>query len=169
MKKLIPALFILIVIACNNKKNASDYGSAFSKIIVSDDGLFRGAHMGEKPENIKAREKANLIDEDGIYYLYYDESISETDFYNVAYYFDESGLYEIMFDANFEKQGESEELFNNFSNYYTDRFGQAKKEENYHIWKTSSGNSKNVEIALVNNSTDNGGGYLSLIITNYDY
>ncbi|HET6244451.1 MAG: hypothetical protein H0V01_06900 [Bacteroidetes bacterium] len=171
-KKIIIRLFSVILFAgissCNQTSDLSEYGETFEKIILSKDGSFRSINIGESIEAVKAKETGNLVEEDTDY-LHYDVELNKTDYYNITYYFDGSGLYETMFDATFDKKSSAEELFKNFSAFYSNQYGEPKNEEGFHIWETSSAASKKIEIALSNNSGGTENGYISLIISNYDY
>lgn len=170
-KKLFIPLFSVILIttiySCNQNTDDS-VENKFEKIILTGEGIFRNINIGESLETVKAKETGKLVEED-IDYLYYDVELDSTDYYNISYYFDNSGLYETMFDATFNKKSDAEELFNNLNGYYSKRYGEPTNEEGFYIWETSSDVSKKIEIALVNNSEGTENGYVSLIISNYDY
>ncbi|MDQ3193316.1 MAG: hypothetical protein M3Q58_17165 [Bacteroidota bacterium] len=169
-KKLIFPLFsiILATMIYSCKPEVSEYGDKFENIVLTGEGIFRNVNIGETLEAVKSKEKGKLVEEDTDY-LYYDFEINSTDYYNISYYFDNTGLYETMFDATFDKKADAQELFNNFNDYYTKLYGKPKNEEGFLIWQTSSDVSNKIEIALVNNSTGNENGYVSLIISNFDY
>lgn len=159
---------LLFLVSCDRNNKLSEKGEMLEKIILTEEGHFRGITIGDKIDKVKNVEKAALADEDKDY-LYYDINLNENDFYNIAYSFDESGLYEIMVDVNFDNKAEVEELFNSFDKYFTDKYGEGFMEENFTIWKTSSDVSKQIEIAMTNNIEDSGEGYLSIAISNYSY
>ena len=159
-------LTTLFFASCNGNGDVSENGEMFEKIILKEEGHFRGAVIGDKIDKVKKGEEAVLSEEDKDY-LYYDVSINENDYYNVAYYFNENGLYEIMVDVNFDSKAEMEDLYNSFNKYFTSKYGEGIIEENFIIWKESPDASKQIEIAMTNNIEDSGEGYLSITISSY--
>jgi hypothetical protein len=160
-------LFALLLFSCKTK-SISEYGNLFESVVVTSEGHLRGISIGESIEVVKDTEKAKIMEEEADY-LFYDHSMNENEFYSVAYYFDNSGLYEIMLDATLENEKRGNELFTSFHSFFTERHGNPKIEEDYYIWKTTSDLSKHIEIALKNNSLPNEKGYVSVIVSNYDY
>lgn len=157
----------IVFVSCNTG-GLSGESELFKKIVINEDGHFRGIAIGDKIENVKTTEKATLTDED-VDYLYYDISINDQDFYSIAYYFDENGLYEIMADMDFDTKEEVDELVANFTEHFTKKYGKNSIEDDYSIWKTSSDASKQIEIAMTSNVNESGGGYLSIAISDYAY
>ena len=171
-KRYVISLFAIIIAvfisSCNQKPDISSHGNTFKEIILTGEGNFRGISIGENIEKVKGKEKAKLVTEEKDY-LYYNLPLDSSNFFDLSYYFDYSGLYEIMFDATFDKKTKADELFKSFYDYYTAQYGTPQIQEKFHIWKTSSSISKHIEIALVNKSEIPENGYISLIISNYDY
>lgn len=170
-------LILMVLSSCRQKPEVSEYGQNFQHIFVSDSGHFRGVNIGDDIERVKQIEKGTLIEEQSNYLLYQDK-LDEDDKFDVAYYFDKSGLYTINFRGNFESETKSREVFNSFHDYYSKVYGKPQKQEAYSVWKTKSNLSDHIEIALINHDiskethgqkTEKGGGFISLSIMNYDY
>lgn len=170
MFKKLPAALVLLMIffsSCRTK-DVSEYGDLLKPVMITDEGHLRGVSIGDDIEKVKNTEQAKLVEEESDY-LYYDQQLNEDDFLNVAYYFDHTGLYEIMLDVTFEQELKANELFTSLHNFYTERHGNPKIEEGYYIWKTTSEVSTHIEIALKNTSPGNEKGFVTLIISNFDY
>jgi hypothetical protein len=160
-------LLSLLLFSCRTK-DVSEYGNLFESVVITDDGQLRGASIGDDLEKIKNIEQAKIVEEESDY-LFYDQSLNENEYFNVAYYFDNTGLYEIMLDVTLENEKKGNDLFTSFHNFFTERHGNPKMEEGFYIWKTTSDVSEHIEIALKNNSKPNESGYVSVIVSNYDY
>ncbi len=179
-KNLLFPLFLLFAIlqtSCQQKPQVAAYDETFQSIFVSDEGQFRGVSIGDDIETVKQVEKGNLIEEQPNYLLYQD-TLSKADVFDVAYYFDPSGLYTINFRGNFDEEQKANEVFTNFHDYYTRLHGNPKIRDGYYTWKTKSEKSKHIDISLINHPTKQEyhgemvgeeGGFISLSIMNYDY
>jgi hypothetical protein len=168
---------ILLVHSCKQKPQVAAYNETFQSIFVSDEGQFRGVNIGDDMETVKQVEKGTLIEEQPNYLLYQD-TLGQQDLFDVAYYFDPSGLYTINFRGNFKQEQRANEVFTSFHDYYTRLHGNPSIRDGYYTWKTKSEKSEHIEISLINHRTQidihgtlegQEGGFISLSIMNYDY
>jgi hypothetical protein len=181
MKKNLSGIVLLFIvllqISCTQKPEVAAYDETFQNIFVSDSGQFRGVNIGDNLETVRQTERGTLIEAQPNYLLYQD-TLGRNDTFDVAYYFDPSGLYTINFRGNFNKTERANQVFTSFNDYYTRLHGNPSIRDGYYTWKTSSEKSKHIEISLINHNTmmevhgkmeGKEGGFISLSIMNYDY
>jgi hypothetical protein len=166
-----------LITACKDKPQVATYDETFQYIFLSDEGHFRGVSIGDDIETVKKAEKGEQIEEQYNYLLFQD-TLDAQDKFDIAYYFDKSGVYTINFRGNFSSEEKSNGVFMNLQDYYTRLYGKPAIQDAYYIWKTKSEKSAHIEIALINHATSRQlhgetvgkeGAFLSLSILNYDY
>jgi hypothetical protein len=168
-KYLLLVFVSLMLFSCRQKPKIEDYGNNFlQEIIVTEEGHFRGMSIGDDIEKVRSGETAELIENERNY-LFYSQKINDADYYNVAYYFDKSGLFDINFTSNFASKQNADALFIDLKDYFEKLYGDPKSEQDYLVWRTKSDVSNNIEIAMIAHQDTLQGGFINLTIMNYDY
>lgn len=165
---LLSIVCVFLLFSCNNVSDSLKEPTDFEKIINNEEGHFRGISIGDTIDFVLKNETSTLADS-APDYLFYDTNINDSDYYTISYQFDDSGLFEIMLDVNLHSQSKTLDLYTDFLNYFSTKYGTAQKIDNFEIWKISSNKSDKIEFALSQDSTENGEGHILLTLTNYDY
>lgn len=166
----IAAYFFLIsfIVSCSNPESKlSKYGNTLEAIIKTDEGVFRGIHLGMSPDSLKLKELEGLIEASDDYF-YYEFKIDSSS-YSIAYSFDEKKLSEIQVDIFLKTEEQAADVFNKFKDYFTEKYGAGENENEFFVWITPSGIKGNIKIALADESSDYNYGKLTLSFYNAEY
>jgi hypothetical protein len=135
-----------------------------AEIIIGADGHFRGRSIGDALDAAVTTDREFLFkrtrDE-----LNYSIPFSPTDsaHYDVAYVFDQFGLFEIQVDVYSNTDKETKLLYTQFKSLLIDRYGSPIEKEGSAFWSRKEGE-KHLEITLRDESEDYGKPFLSLNI-----
>ena len=169
LKLLLLVILFSVVSSCKqNKSSLAEYGSVFEKVVISDQGVFRGFSLGDSLKNIKAKEKETPKEEDENY-LYYEYKSDSLTTFNVSYSFDEKGLNEIKSDIFVKNNMDvAEDIYNKFKEYFNQHYGQSETEGGFDVWSVKSEKYGEIRIDLSNEfpafNTTNAIGKISLWI-----
>jgi hypothetical protein len=158
LKKSLFFSFITILmvsfISCEKvKEPLKKYGPFVEKVLLKDDGAFRGFNFGEKIDTVKAREVSQPAETDEGY-LYYEYKIDDVGSFNITYDFDEKGLNEIQSDIYVNNGMQTDSVFNTFRKYFDDHFGKDEVDMGYNVWSVKSETFGNIKINLSDESAD---------------
>ena len=169
MKPIINKAFLILSIcflfSCQTYK--SPY---FNELLKTEKGNLRGAEIGMTLENVKTLENVNYLKDETPEYLNYDYNINMGNSYTVTYDFSETNeLYEIEIAIYLDVITDANELFNDFSAYFNNKYQKGKKEEDgYSTWVTNSTLTKHhVAISIINDSKDYG--FITILVRDLDY
>jgi hypothetical protein len=145
------------------KERSPAIDSVVCRIFGADTGLFRGVSLGMTLPQVKALEKGKKPDEEEVDYLSYSFGFKDTIQGN--YYFNfEEGLDEIGVDIFREKQKECNWLFSRLKNYFSQKYGPARSENQLLIWHVKNQGKEGAEVTLIDESLDYGYGKLTVTI-----
>lgn len=169
-KKLASVVFplLLLVVSCSNPEtDLRKYGIVFKNVVRSDDGIFRGYHLGDAQETVQVSETEEPTDvDDG--YLYYEYHIDTIGVFNISYSFDERGLKEIQSEIYINNAEEVDEIIKNFQQYFDNHYGESESQMGFKVWSVKSEKYAEIKISLSDESvdftTDNAPGKISIWI-----
>lgn len=162
-------LFALVLTSCTQEQPKPVDISTIPGIIMGGDaGIFRGFNLGDSLATVLRKETAKPVESDSSY-LYYEYTLPDTvGSYNIAYNFDEKGLYEIQSNIFITNAAETETIFNRFKIYFDKYYGSSQTEMGFSVWSVKSKKFGEVKINLSDESSDftidNAPGKLSLWI-----
>jgi len=164
MKKILSLLILLrfALVSCDSKKNLSEYGDLFARLMKNEKGIFRGLILGLKPSQVKEAEGVRPQQEEESY-LFYDFILDTAESYTLEYNFDERGLSEMRLDAYFIQEADARALYESFKAYYTDRFGEVNDFYGFTAWDIVQDN-RRIRIELADESAEYRQGKFSLLI-----
>lgn len=157
-------LLIACLSACIQRKEIQD-------IVKVPDSQFHGVNIGATPKEVMVAEQGNKLGEksDGDTFISYEFELDEGEHYMVGYSFEEGKLYDIEADFFLEDAARAEELFAQFKDFYTLKYGESHVEEGYTVWNDKD-KDKQVTVSLVDQSSEQKkGGKLSLTIFKINY
>ena len=153
---------VALLTACEDKP--AEVESDLSTILQSvEGGDVRGSTIGDRREDVLKREKANIV------HNMPDEvtcriptGMKDSTFYDITYNFNEQGLYVIELDVFPTDLRSTNALFNDFQNYYNQRYGASSSDDGYTTWFTKSNQGTDIEITMIDESKEMNKPYLSL-------
>ena len=159
----ITILFLFFFSACQYEE--SPY---FKTILKNEIGDFRGAHIGENINTIKALEDARFLWDKSYDYLHYDYAISMGNSYTITYDFSQQDeLYEIEATVYLDDINDASLLFENFNSYFDKKYGNnTKTEDGFTTWNVKNAH-HHLEFALKNDSVSYT--IITIIIRDLDY
>lgn len=145
---------LLLVVSCSNPEtDLRKYGVVFKNVVRSDDGIFRGYHLGDSQETIQVSETEDPIEvDDG--YLYYEYQIDTIGVYNISYSFDEKGLKEIQSEIYIDNAVEVESILKNFKMYFDNHYGDSESQMGFTVWSVKSDKYAEIKVSLSDESVD---------------
>ena len=157
--KLLVILLLITLGSCTNdapvsKSKLSAYGPVFEKVMVTENGAFRGFSLGDPLDSIQAKETAKLTEaDDG--YLYYESKLDDTTgSFNISYSFDETGLSEIQSDIYVNDINDADVIFDQFKNYFDKHYGSSESHMGFTVWTVKSEKYGEIRVNLSNESAD---------------
>lgn len=157
-------ILILCFTSCIQKKEIQD-------IVKVSDSQFHGVNLGASPKEVMVAEQGNKLGEksNGNTFISYEFELDGDEHYLVGYSFEEGKLYDIEADFFLDDPSRAEELFAQFKDFYTLKFGESHVEEGYTVWN-SPNDTNQVTVSLVDQSAEQRkGGKLSLTIFKINY
>lgn len=154
--------FSLLLTSCEDEPTKAE--SEVSSILQSvEGGDLRGSTIGDRREDVLRREEANIV------HNMPDEltcriptGMKDSTFYDITYNFNEQGLYVIELDVFPKDASSTKALFNDFQNYYNQRYGTSSSDDGYTTWFTQSNQGTDIEITMIDESKEMNKPYLSL-------
>lgn len=144
-QKLIVSLSLLCMLAAcqqnNNKasiENASPYFSNF--FTGNEEAVLRGIQFNSTQDELKKQEKAKLYETtpDHLFYefSYPKDSTAFSEYANIQYFFNENNQLDIIIaEIYLNDSTQEQQLKNNLTDYYNQRFGNPDKDEQEHeVW-----------------------------------
>ena len=165
-RAIFPLLFFIV--SCSNPESSlSSYGVVFNSVVRSDEGVFRGYHLGDSQETIQVSEVDQPIDvEDG--YLYYEYQIDTIGVFNISYIFNEEGLKEVQSEVYIDDADKVAGALKNFQRYFDNHYGESESQKGFKVWSVKSEKYTEVKISLSDESidftTENAPGKFSILI-----
>jgi hypothetical protein len=151
---LLIVLFIVFASACSTTESKlKKYGSTVTAVILSDSGVFRGVHLGEKLDSVMMRESIKPQESDENY-LYYEYKLDSANSFNISYNFNEAGLNEIQSDIYIHNPNQTETVFDAFKLFFDDHYGNSENHGGYTVWTIKSSTHGIVRINLSDESAD---------------
>jgi len=161
----ISIIFLLGFSSCLKKKE-------IESIVKVPDSQFHGVNLGDTPKQVMVAEQGNKLGDksNGENFISYEFELEEGENYYVGYSFDQGKLYDIQVDFFLKTPDRAEELYSQFKDFYTLKFGQSHIEEGYTVWADKA-KDKQVTVSLIDESTEyrKGEGKLSLSLFNINY
>jgi hypothetical protein len=159
-------MFILFIhlAGCKTEKKQADSTPLLAEQIMGNSGHFRGHSIGDILDSVVLSEREFLFkrtrDE-----LNYSIPFSPTDsaHFDVAYVFDQFGLFEIQVDIYPTTDKETARFFNDFKTIFQAKYGQAIEKAGSAFWNVKDGERK-IEITLRDESIDYEKPFLSINI-----
>ena len=138
--------------------------SAESILLPSKGGDFRGVHLGDKPKSIKREEEASSVYSmpDEIIYRFNAGEVDST-WYEISYNFNQDGLNHISLDVFPENEELKEHLFNDFVQYYNQRYGELKTFQRHVEWRGLTEQGKFIVVSLMQEQQVNNRQHLRLV------
>ena len=169
-KTILLFLFVLTFVSCSqDQPKPADINTIPEIVLGGNEGVFRGANLGDSVDEVLKKETTKPIETDSGYLYYEFPLLDSIGSYNVTYNFDEKGLFEIqstVFIIN--NPAETENVFNRFKAYFDKTYGASQSEMGFYIWSVKSEKFGSVKINLSDESSDftiaNSPGKLSLWI-----
>lgn len=154
----------ICVVAFSSCEEEKEEPQTVEDIIKSiEAGDFRGIEIGDDIKKVMAREEKNIV------YTMPDEltcriplDLKDSTFYEISYNFNDAGLYIIDLVVLPSDTFATQTLFNEFKDYYDQRFGIADANDGFTSWFTSSTRGTDVEISMMDESRERGTPYLSI-------
>ena len=141
-------VLIYLMAGCgNHQAPLVQYGPVVQQIMITDTAVFRTFSLGNKPEEVKKRETALLMESDSSF-LYYESKKSDSSSFNVMYNFDEEGLAEIQSDIYLSNATQGDEAFEQFKKYFNDHYGESTAKQGYMVWTIPSSKFGTVRVNL---------------------
>ena len=138
--------------------------NAASILQTSKGGDFRGIRLGDKPSSIKREEEASSVYSmpDELIYRF-DSGETDSTWYEISYSFNQDGLNHINLDVF--PQGETLEnhLYNEFLDYYNQRYGICRDFSNHKEWRGLTVQGLYVMVSLTREPARNGRQHLRLV------
>lgn len=157
-------VLVTCLAACIQKKEIQD-------IVKVPDSQFHGVNIGATPQEVMLAEQGNKLGEksDGNNFISYEFDLGDEEHYMVGYSFEDGKLYDIEADFFLEDGKRAEELFAQFKDFYTLKYGESHEEGGYTVWNERD-KDKQVTVSLVDQSGEQQkGGKLSLTIFKINY
>jgi hypothetical protein len=136
------------------------------------DSQFHGVNLGDTPKQVMVAEQGNKLGDksNGETFISYEFDLEDGENYYVGYSFDQNKLYDIQADFFLKSPERSEELFAQFKDFYTLKFGESHLEKDYTVW-TNTEKNKQVTVSLINETAGEkkGKGKLAVSIFNINY
>jgi hypothetical protein len=99
------------------------YGTRLQKIVKSDAGILRGVNFGDNAENVKTIESIAPL-EDSTDHLGYRIDLGNYEDLDVRYHLNPNQqVWGFTLDIYLDEQASVDSLFNDFRNYFSERFG----------------------------------------------
>jgi hypothetical protein len=138
--------------------------SAESILLPSKGGDFRGVHLGDNPKSIKRKEEASSVYSmpDEIIYRFNADEVDST-WYEISYNFNQDGLNHISLDVFPESEELKEHLFNDFVQYYNQRYGELKTFQRHVEWRGLTEQGKFIVVSLMHEQQVNNRQHLRLV------
>ncbi len=151
----------LLLVACAGEDNTEE--QYFNTIIKTEQGHFRGVEIGDSLATVKAVDPDYLVFESEEELEYQIPLVEEdSSFFDINYSFDEFGLFEIQVDIYLSNPDETTLMFERFKTYFNKKYGESMMSAGYTTWLTQSAQKNNVEVSLIDESTDFGYNLLSI-------
>lgn len=162
MRVFLASVLCFLIVSCDNTSTGKK--NLLNEIIKTENGIFRGAELGNNPEAIKALETTGLTEEYPDY-LFYEFTIDSSNSFTISYSFESNELNEIRADIYVQSDTIAKELCNNFVEYFNQKYEQPTEADHFFwAWPTLYKNIP-MRIELSDESADyNHVGKLSLVI-----
>jgi hypothetical protein len=133
ISKIFPVLLLVTAFASSCKNSLDRYGEDFHSFMRYDEGLFRGANIGDNQEKVRSNEglAPSTFDENT---LTFTGGINAHARYTVNYGFEEDKLFEISTEVKTDSTGNSANLNRAFVQYYTNQFGTPASDRGFLVW-----------------------------------
>lgn len=154
---------LLFLAGCASEEDTTKVFTLLSHIAGEQGGHFRGATIGDSPQDIvdfELAKPAKTTEEELVYRF----EIPETDsgYFEVFYQFDQYGLFEIQVDIYLFDRERTAELFSDFRGYFNELYGESTMDSGYTTWKTLSKRKYEINVSLIDESEDYGYSLLSI-------
>jgi hypothetical protein len=186
-------LIILITISCNNtattntgaSTTVSNSGLPSQKttliklLLGNGNNLFRTVNLGADFKSVLASEK-KLPDENDTDDISFtlpidtlrpdsvNEPFDSVNYYKITYYFYKNKLNEIDEDIFLENDSAAATLFNRFTDYFTDKYGDYASQNDSRVWRISKKGAKEW-VSLSDQSEEYDGGKLTIVLYGEEY
>lgn len=130
----------------------------------SKGGDFRGVHIGDKPKSIKRKEEASSVysmPDELIFRFEPDEA--DSTWYEISYNFNQDGLNHINLDVFPKSEELREHLYQDFVNYYNQRYGEHKTTHRHVEWRGLTEQGKFITVSLLKEQQLNNRQHLRLV------
>lgn len=174
----------VLLYACNHgsKQNNANAPSAVSPIqlmLGKGDKVFRNVSFGTDPKTVQSTEKKAPDEVDSNYISYsfpldtlhadsVNEEIDSANYFAVAYNFDQQKLNEIDEDIFLATDSAAAKLAQRFTNYFTDKYGDAAVASDTKVWSFTKKGQK-IKVTLSDQSEEYDYGKLSLVFYCEEY
>lgn len=157
-------MIVLICVLCAGCQQQVLPVSAESILLPSKGGDFRGVHLGDKPKSIKRKEEASSVYSmpDEIIYRF-NTGEADSTWYEISYNFNQDGLNHISLDVFPESIELKEHLFNDFVQYYNQRYGLLKNMQRHVEWRGLTEQGKFIVVSLMQEQQVNNRQHLRLV------
>jgi hypothetical protein len=133
ISRIFPVLLIITTLVSSCKNSLDRYGEDFHSFMRYDEGLFRGANIGDNQEKVRSNEglAPSSFDENTLTFA---GGINAHAKYTVNYGFEEDKLFEISAEVKTDSVGNSTGLNQAFVQYYTNQFGAPVSDRGFLVW-----------------------------------
>jgi hypothetical protein len=139
ISRIFPLLLVVTALAASCKNSLDRYGEEFHSLMRYDEGLFRGANIGDS--QIKVRDNEGLAPSTfSENTLTFEGGINAHAKYIVNYGFEEDRLFEISTEVKTDSSGNSASLNQAFVQYYTNQFGAPVSDRGFLVWSIPMNN-----------------------------
>lgn len=158
-------LLSMVLLSCEEEKAFDLYSTEFKKIMKSDQGFLRMLEPGMTISQVKHEEKWILQDEEKDY-LFFENREKSGEMHTLECTFGPGGLMEIKLDLYMISSGDARNLFNEFKEYFTSRYGESEDYYGFSGWVTED-DGRVIHVELKDESSEYRQGKLSLFIYEY--
>lgn len=138
--------FVFILAGCSSepapkKEIISQFTGVLPRVVENDEGLFHGIELGMTAEEVKKKilQGDSLSSSTGNDYLFFEAKIDTTTEYNYECSFDTKGLSTVTLMIYQKAETSSAQLFNDFKNYFTKKYGTPYDAGFGYIWEVPTG------------------------------
>ena len=154
----LPALIILLLNSCGSGSSFSNLSESTRFLLRSDSGLFRGVHSDMSLSEVKAHEKAKLVEEDENYIYYTLEGQSLDGKAELEYFFAGQGRLDMIISTiTLYNQDNWKQMKDGLTSYYDSRFKKHKEnKDGQRIWEFPAprGQDGSIEVLLKSKSDE---------------
>ena len=128
------------------------YHYALDTILKKKEGIIHGVELGNKLNDVKAKEPKKP-DEMDVEYCLYNYKIDSTSAYSVAYSFIGDSLDEIEVQINTMSLDKGAEILNSLKKYYTTKYTAPLMDKGVYVFNCFDSKKRNFTISISDNST----------------